>query len=124
MNRFRTFKTHKNQTLTFKLKTPKKHHLRNNVLCNLWWTIPFILLLFAWGLGWFNPLNFITSAISVVDLVLPVLAAGLAVCLFMAFKKRQPIVLSTLELAQMIGLPSAVAKLPVALGKVPSHECN
>ena len=59
-----------------------------------------------------------------VDLVLPVLAAGLAVCLFMAFKKRQPIVLSTLELAQMIGLPSAVAKLPVALGKVPSHECN
>jgi len=120
MNRFRTFKIHKNQPLTPKLKTPKKHHIRNNVLCNLWWTIPLCLLLFAGVLGWFNPLKFFSSTIFTVDLVLPVLAAGLVVCLFVAFKKRQPIVLSTLELAQMIGLPSAVAKLPVALGKVPT----
>jgi hypothetical protein len=119
MNRFRTFKTHKNQPLTPKLKTPKKHHLRNNVLCNLWWTIPLCLLLFAGVLGWFNPLKFTTTT-STTDLVPPVLAAGLAVCLFVAFKKRQPIVLSTLELSQIIGLPSAVAKLPVALGKVPN----
>jgi len=55
-----------------------------------------------------------------VDLVLPIFGVGLAVCLFAVLKKRQPIVLSTLELAQMIGLPSAVAKLPVALGKVPT----
>jgi hypothetical protein len=121
MNRFRTFKTHKNQPLTPKLKTPKKYHIRNNVLCNLWWVIPLCFLLFTGGLGWFKPLNFITATrISTVDLVLPAFAAGLAVCLFVVFKKRQPIVLSTLELAQMIGLPSAVAKLPVALGKVPT----
>ena len=120
MNRFRTFKTHKNQLLTSKLKTPKKHHIRNNVLCNLWWSIPLCLLLLAGVLGWFNPLNFFYSTIFTVDLVLPVLVAGLVVCLFVAFKKRQPIVLSTLELAQMIGLPCAVAKLPVALGKVPT----
>jgi hypothetical protein len=120
MNRFKTFKTTKNQPLTPKLKTPKKYHIRNNVLCNLYWTIPLVFLLFTGVLSWFNPLNFITSTISTVDLALPVLAAGLAVCSFVAFKKRQPIVLSTLELAQMIGLPSAVAKLPVALGKVPN----
>ncbi|MCL2172462.1 MAG: hypothetical protein FWB84_02285 [Candidatus Bathyarchaeota archaeon] len=57
---------------------------------------------------WFNPLKLIISAISTTDLVLPVFAAGLAVCLFAAFKKRQLIVLSTLDLAQMIDLPSAV----------------
>jgi len=120
MNRFRTFKTHKNQPVTSKLKTPSKYLLQNNVLCNLWWTIPLCFLLFAGVLGWFNPLKFFSSTISMVDLVLPVFVVGLAVCLFVAFKKRQPIVLSTFELAQMIGLPSAIAKLPVALGKVPT----
>ena len=37
----------------------------------------------------------------------------------MGFRKRQPIVLSTQELAQIVGLPTAVEKLPVVLGKVP-----
>ena len=118
MNHFRLFKTAKKQHLTPKLKTPPKHHIRNHVLCNLWWTMPLCLLLFTGVLDWFNPLNFI-SAISTVDLVPPVLSVILAVCLFVAFKKRQPIVLSTVELSQMIGLPSAIEKLPIALGKVP-----
>ena len=118
MNHFRTFKTAKKQHLTSKLKTPPKHHIRNHVLCNLWWTMPLCLLLFTGVLGWFNPLNFITT-ISTVDLVPPVLAMILAVCLFVAFKKRHSIVLSTFELSQMIGLPSAIEKLPVVLGKVP-----
>jgi hypothetical protein len=120
MNRFRTFKTtKKQQPLTPKLQKPTRYHLRNNVFCNLWWTIPLMFLLLAGVLGWFNPLKF-TSALSAMDLVTPVFAVSLAVCLFVAFKKRQPIVLSTYELAQIIGLPSAVEKLPVALGKVPS----
>jgi len=118
VNHFRHFKTTKKQHLTPKLKTPPKHHIRNHVLCNLWWTMPLCLLLFTGVLDWFNPLNFI-SAISTVDLVPPVLSVILAVCLFVAFKKRQPIVLSTVELSQMIGLPSAIEKLPIALGKVP-----
>ena len=118
MNHFRTFKTAKKQHLTPKLKTPPKHHLRNHVLCNLWWSIPLCLLLLIWSCGWFNPLNSITT-ISTVDLVLPVLLVALAVCLFVAFKKRHSIVLSTFELSQMIGLPSAIEKLPVVLGKVP-----
>ena len=120
MNKFRTFKTTKKQPITPKLKTPSKYPLRNNVLCNLWWTIPLIFLfLITEILGWFNPLK-ITATLSTMDLMLPILAISLAVCLFATFKKRQPIVLSTLELAQMISLPSAVAKLPVALGKVPT----
>jgi len=119
MNKFRTFKTTKKQPLAPKLEKPSRHHLRNNVFCNLWWTIPLMLLLLSGVLGWFNPLKF-TSTLSTIDLILPILATSLAICLFTAFKKRQPIVLSTLELAQMISLPSAVEKLPVALGKVPT----
>jgi hypothetical protein len=118
MNHFKTFKTTKNQHVTPKLKTPPKHHLRNHVLCNLWWSIPLCILLFTGVLGWFNPLNFITPS-STADLVLSVLSVTLVVCLFVAFKKRHPIVLSTFELSQMIGLPSAIEKLSVALGKVP-----
>jgi hypothetical protein len=118
MNHFKTFKTTKKQHVTPKLKTPPKHHLRNIVLCNLWWSVPLCILLFTGVLGWFNPLNFITTG-STADLVLPVLSVILAVCLFVAFKKCHSIVLSTFELSQMIGLPSAIEKLPVVLGKVP-----
>jgi hypothetical protein len=118
MNHFKTFKTTKKQHLTPKLKTPPKHHIRNIVLCNLWWAVPLFFLLIAGVLGWFKPLNFITT-LSTADLVPPVLSAVLAVYLFVAFKKRHPVVLSTFELSQIIGLPSAIEKLPVALGKVP-----
>jgi hypothetical protein len=118
MNHFRTFKTTKKQTPPAKLKTPSRHQVRNNVLCNLWWAVPLYFLLIAGVLGWFKPLNFITTS-STTDLVPPVLSVVLAVCLFVAFKKRHPAVLSTFELSQMIGLPSAIEKLPVALGKVP-----
>jgi hypothetical protein len=118
MNHFRTFKTTKKQTLTTKLKTPSRHQVRNNVLCNLWWAMPLYFLLIVGVLGWFKPLNFITT-ISTTDLVPLVLSVILAVCLFVVFKKRHSIVLSTFELSQMIGLPSAIEKLPVTLGKVP-----
>jgi hypothetical protein len=118
MNHFRTFKTTKKQTLTSKLKTSSRHQVRNNILCNLWWAVPLYFLLVAGVLGWFKPLNFITT-ISTANLVPLVLSVVLAVCLFVAFKKRHPVVLSTFELSQMIGLPSAIEKLPVALGKVP-----
>jgi hypothetical protein len=118
MNHFRTFKTTKKQYLTPKLKTPSRHQVRNNVLCNLWWAVPLYFLLIVGVLGWFKPLKFITT-ISTADLVPPALSVVLAVWLFVAFKKRRPVVLSTFELSQMIGLPSAIEKLPVALGKVP-----
>jgi hypothetical protein len=119
INKFKVFKTHKPQNLPPKLQKPTRHHIQNNILCNLWWTIPLMTLLFTGVLGWFNPLKILTS-ITPTNLAVPISAMGLAVCLFAAFKKRQPIVLSTLELAQIVGLPSAIEKLPIALGKVPT----
>ncbi|MCL2288742.1 MAG: hypothetical protein FWC33_06200 [Candidatus Bathyarchaeota archaeon] len=120
MNHFKPFKTDKKQTQppTSTLKKPSRYTLKNNLLCNLWWSMPIMVLLFASFLGLFNPLK-ITPSILGLDVGLLGLAACLAVSLLVAFRKRQPIVLSTPELAQIIGLPTAVAKLPVALGKVP-----
>ncbi|MCL2477581.1 hypothetical protein [Candidatus Bathycorpusculum sp.] len=121
-NKLKTFKTTKKpkQHPTPTLRTPTRHVMRNNVLCRLWWAIPLSLLLLAGFFGLFNPLNLVLSAsISGVDLGFVGFGVFLAVCLFMGFRKRQPIVLSTQELAQIVGLPTAVEKLPVVLGKVP-----
>ncbi|MCL2135454.1 MAG: hypothetical protein FWH37_07895 [Candidatus Bathyarchaeota archaeon] len=120
MNRFRGFKTNKNKPhqQTSALRKPSRYKLRNNVLCHLWWIVPLSTLLIAGLLGLFNPLKVISSGNSL-DLVLLVLTGFFAVCLFMLFRKRQPIVLSAYELAQIVGLPLAVEKLPIALGKVP-----
>jgi hypothetical protein len=120
-NRLKTFKTTKKpkQRPTTTLKTPTKYAIRNNVLCRLWWTAPLSFLLLTGVLGFFNPIKLFTSGFSSVDLVPLGLAVFFAVCLLVAFRKRQPIVLSTQELAQIIGLPTAIAKLPIALGKVP-----
>ena len=120
-NRLKTFKTTKKpkQHPTTTLKAPTRYWVRNNVLGRLWWAIPLSFLLFAGIFGFFNPLKLFASGFSSLDLVFLGLAVFFAVCLFVAFRKRQPIVLGTQELAQIIGLPTAIAKLPIALGKVP-----
>jgi len=121
-NRLKTFKTTKKpkQHPTPTLRTPTRHVMRNNVLCRLWWAVPLSLLLLAGFFGLFNPLNLILSAsTSGVDLGFVGFVVFLAFYLFVVFRKRQPIVLSTQELAQIVGLPTAVEKLPVVLGKVP-----
>ncbi|MCL2477842.1 hypothetical protein, partial [Candidatus Bathycorpusculum sp.] len=120
-NRLKTFKTTKKpkQHPTTTLKAPTRYWIRNNVLCRLWWALPLSILLLAGIFGFFNPIKLFTSGFSNVDLIPLCLAVFFAVCLFVAFRKRQPIVLSTQELAQIIGLPTAIAKLPIALGKVP-----
>jgi hypothetical protein len=93
--------------------------MRNNVLCRLWWAIPLSLLLLAGFFGVFHPLILVLSAsISGVDLGFVGFGVFLTVCLFVGFRKRQPIVLSTQELAQIVGLPTAVEKLPVVLESV------
>jgi hypothetical protein len=119
MNHLKTFKTdkkQKQQTTATILRKPSKHVLRNNLLCNLWWTIPIVILLFAGLTGLFNPLK-VTSSKVTTDTAFIILAICLAFSLFVVFRKRQPIVLSTHELSQIIGLPTATAKLPIALGK-------
>jgi hypothetical protein len=120
-NRLKTFKTTKKpkQHPATTLRVPTRYIVRNNVLCRLWWAIPLSILLFAGVLGFFNPLKLFSSGFISADLAPLGLAVFFAVCLFVAFRKRQPIVLSTQELSQIIGLPTAIAKLPIALGKVP-----
>jgi hypothetical protein len=124
MNHFKTFKTdkkQKQQTTTSILSKPSRHVLRNNLLCNLWWTIPLAILLLAGLTGLFNPLK-VTSSKVTTDTALLILTICLTFCLFVVFRKRQPIVLSTQELSQIIGLPTATAKLPIALGKTPNSR--
>ncbi|MCL2359025.1 hypothetical protein [Candidatus Bathycorpusculum sp.] len=120
MNRLQTFKTKKHpQHTTTVLRAPSRHVLRNNILCRLWGLVPIGVLLIGRFLGLFDPTKFTTSTLSGEDFVLPILAASLGFCLFIAYRRRQPIVLSTQELAQIIGLPTAIEKLPIALGRVP-----
>ncbi|MCL2477262.1 hypothetical protein [Candidatus Bathycorpusculum sp.] len=120
MNHFKTVKKQKNPHLPqTTLKSPSNHWLRNNIFCRLWWITPIAVLLLIYQLGLFDPIKFITSPLSKMEFWPPLLAASLAVGLCLTLRKRHPIVLSTQELAQIIGLPSAIEKLPIALGKVP-----
>jgi hypothetical protein len=118
-NRFRSFKTEKkSHQQVSALRKPSRYGLRNNVLCRLWWIVPLSVLLIAGVFGLFNPLKVASLGFSL-DLVLLVVAGFFAVYFFITFRKRNPIVLTAQELAQIVGLPSAVEKLPVTLGKVP-----
>jgi len=120
MNHFKTAKTQKNpQPPLTTLRPPPKYWLRNNIFCRLWWIVSIGILLLTYQLGLFDPIKFMTAPLSKMDVGPPLLAAIVAVCLFINFRKRHPIVLSTQELAQIIGLPTAIEKLPIALGKVP-----
>jgi hypothetical protein len=123
-NRLKTFKTTKKpkQSPTAVLREPSRYVVHNSVFCRLWWAVPLCVLLLMWFFGLFSPLTFVSSSFlfSVVDFGCLVFGVFLAFCLFVVFRKRNAIVLSTQELSQIIGLPTAVAKLPVALGKVPA----
>jgi len=124
MNRFKVFKTEKKppHTETLFLKKPSRHVLRNTLLSRLWWATPMAILLISGLLGVFNPMRLATSAGLTVDSAPLTLALFSAVTLYIAFRKRHPIVLSTQEIAQIIGLPTATAKLPVALGQIPTSR--
>ena len=124
MNRFKVFKTEKKppHTETLFLKKPSKHILRNTLLSRLWWTTPLAILLLSGLLGVFNPMRLATSPGLTADSAPLTLALFSAIALYIAFRKRHPIVLSTQEIAQIIGLPTATAKLPVALGQIPTSR--
>jgi hypothetical protein len=120
MNRFKTFKIRKEQYGPIALlKKPSKYALRNVILSRLWWIAPICILLLAGLLGVFSPIRFASSSVLTIDSVPIVFAVFWAVCLFIMLRKRQPLVLSIQELAQIIGLPTASEKLPVPLGQVP-----
>lgn len=123
-NRFKVFKTEKkpSHAETRFLKKPSRYILRNTLLSRLWWITPLIILLLTGLLGVFNPIRLATSPGLTVDTVPLSAALFSAFALYISFRKRNPIVLSTRELAQIIGLPTAAEKLPVALGQVPASR--
>jgi hypothetical protein len=119
LNRFRGFKTEKNKPRQINpLCKPSRYSIRNNVLCHLWWITPLSILLITGLIGLFNPLKIVSLGFSW-DLAFLGLAGFFAFFFFIVFRKRKPIVLAPQELAQIVGLPSAVEKLPIMLGKVP-----
>jgi len=123
-NRFKAFKTTRSPKHSpTTLRSPTRYMVRNNVLCRLWWAVPLSIFLCVGVFGLFNPLKLVFSSsfllLSVGDVGFVVFVVFLAVCLLVGFRRRQPIVLSTFELAQIVGLPTAIEKLPLALGKVP-----
>ena len=122
-NRFKVFKTEKKPApIEALLKKPSRYILRNTLLSRLWWITPLAILFLTWLLGAFNILRLATSRGLTVDIVPLSMALFSAFALYIAFRKRHPIVLSTQELAQIIGLPTATEKLPVALGQVPASR--
>jgi len=122
MNRFRAFKTERKVVeVQNELEKPSRYWFRNNLLCRLWWATPLAVLFLSWFMGLFNPLRMISSPSSLsADMVVLTISIFSAFPLYWMFRKRHPIVLSTDELAQIVGLPSAIGKLPVALGRVPT----
>jgi hypothetical protein len=121
-NKLKTVKILKkpNQQLPAVLKKPSRYTFRNNVLCRLWWITPLSILLFTGCLDLFNPTNlFSAPSFPIMDVGVVALAVSAGFCLLIAYRKRNAIVLATYELAQIVGLPTVIEKLPVALGKVP-----
>ena len=121
-NKLKTFKTTKKpkQQPPTVLKKPSRYAFRNNVLCRLWWIVPLSILLCAGVFGLFNPINLVSAtSVPIMDWGVVVLAVSVSFCLLIACRKRNAVVFSTYELAQIVGLPTAIEKLPVALGKVP-----
>jgi hypothetical protein len=123
-NRFKVFKTEKHPAgiEALHLKKPSRYTFRNSLLTRLWWITPISVLLLASLLGVFNPLRLMNSSFPTVDVIPAVLAVFFALTFFIAFRRRHPIVLSTQELAQIIGLPTAIEKLSVALGQIPTSR--
>jgi hypothetical protein len=113
MNRLRRFKAVRRVEAPMRLARPGRHGLRN-ALSHLWKILPPATLVAAYYSGLFNPLR-----LAWVDVVTLALAVAFVFPLLAVFRRRNPVVLSVDELALMVGLPTAVGRLPVELGAMP-----
>lgn len=75
------------------------------------WVIPLLLLPVTFMYGLFKPFR-----LANIDIIIVVAAVASAAILYALFKKPPPLVLCTDELSLIVGLPSAVDKLPVETG--------
>jgi len=124
-NRLRTFKTEHNEKTDSHIHMPSHGILQKVKKTLLKWS-PLLALGFAYAVGLCNPQNLVDVFIrdklwvyAFKEFVVLGIAAGL---FFMSIlsKSKKAIILSTDELSAIIGLPSAVGKLPVEIGTAPT----
>lgn len=114
INRFKRFKTRRLiKAPTEKLKKPSKYFIRN-LLSLIWWIAPLTILGLTWLIGLFNPLR-----LDLIDQTIVALAIASSFLSIIFLRARRPLVLSTDELSLMVGMPTAVGRLPVELGSIP-----
>ncbi|MCW4008796.1 MAG: hypothetical protein NWF09_08950 [Candidatus Bathyarchaeota archaeon] len=118
---YRVKKTKQATPLPANINPPRRHWLLNNILSKLWIA------------GFAAPLTiaYLTGAISIQQIIEAnitpllstlIISTAAAVALLLIFRKRNPIILSDIELSSIIGLPTAIGKLPVAIGRTPSSR--
>jgi len=113
MNRLRRFKTARTVEAPARLARPSGHVLKNT-LSHLWKILPPAMLAVAYYFGLFNPLR-----LAWVDVATFALAVVSVFPLLTFFRKRNLVVLSVDELSLIVGLPTAVGRLPIELGGTP-----
>jgi hypothetical protein len=124
-NRLRIFKTEHNETTDTNIKAPSRSILLKAKRQLLKWS-PLLLLGAAYALGLFNPQNLVNLFVydqPWINAFREFVVLGAAACLLltsMLQKSKKPIILSTAELSTIIGLPTAVGKLPVEIGTAPT----
>ena len=116
LNRLRTAVTKRKQSISLKVDAPAKFTKQR-----LWYTLlkifPLVLLGVALWRGMFKPLEMLSGKITVTELFLiGVILVDLLLLVF--HRKRKKVVLSATEVSSIVGLPSAIGKLPVELGTI------
>ena len=111
-NRLRVGRVYKAvEAPTRELRKPRGMELKA-VLLSMLWLIPLLLIpSAALLLGLFDPLR-----LANVDLTVIALAVIPSALLYAAFRRKPPLVLCTDELSLIVGLPTAVERLPVETG--------
>jgi hypothetical protein len=93
------------------LRAPRGRELKAALL-SLLWLVPLLLIpSTAFLLGAFDPLR-----LANVDLTVIMLTVIPAAVLYAAFRRKPPLVLCTDELSLIVGVPTAVDRLPVETG--------
>lgn len=92
------------------LRKPRGRELRRAILSHLW-AAPLALYALLWYLGLVNPL-----ALSDAGIFTLAATVGASIALWLLFPKKPALVLSSRELGEIVGLPTAVGRLPVEAG--------
>lgn len=98
-------------TLAGELRRPRGGELKATLLSFLW-LVPLVLIpCSTFLLGLFDPLR-----LANIDFTIVILTAAITLILYAAFRQKQPLVMCTDELSLIVGVPTAVDRLPIETG--------